>query len=67
MQEYFLQFDRIVWEYKSTGAGVDDLDIVCHLLLTLDSTYTKVMTAIEAMPEEELTLEFVKCRFILWL
>lgn len=64
LREHFLRFDRIVREYKSTGAGIDDLDIVCHLLLTLDSSYATVVTAIETMPEDALTLEFVKCRLL---
>lgn len=64
LSEHFLIFDKIVREYKSTGAQLDDLDVVCHLLLTLGPTFATVVTALETMPEEMLTLEFVKCRLL---
>lgn len=64
LQEHFLRFDRLVREYKSTGAVIEDIDVVCHLLITLGSEYATVVTAIETMPEEHLTLEFVKCRLL---
>lgn len=64
LSEHFLIFDKIVREYKSTGAQLDDLDVVCHLLLTLGSSFATVVTALETMPEDTLTLEFVKCRLL---
>lgn len=64
LSENFLIFDKIVREYKSTGAQLDDLDVVCHLLLTLGSSFATVVTALETMPEDTLTLEFVKCRLL---
>lgn len=64
LQEHFLVFDKIVREYKSTGAQIDDLDVVCHLLLTLGPAFATVVTALETMPEENLTIEFVKCRLL---
>lgn len=64
LQEHFLTFDRIVRDYKSTGAAIEDIDVVCHLLLTLGPEYSTVVTALETMPEENLTIEFVKCRLL---
>lgn len=64
LQDHFLQFDKLVREYRSTGADLDELDVVCHLLLTLGSSYSAVVTALETMPEENLSLEFVKCRLL---
>lgn len=64
LQEHFLIFDRVVREYKATGAMIDDIDVVCHLLLTLGPRFATVVTALETMPEENLTLEFVKCRLL---
>lgn len=64
LQGHFLTFDRLIREYKSTGAVIEDIDVVCHLLLTLGPEYDTVVTAIETMPEEHLTLEFVKCRLL---
>lgn len=38
--------------------------MICHLLLTLGPAYSTVVTALETMPEENLSLEFVKCRLL---
>lgn len=35
MASHFLKFDRLVRELKSTGANLDEANIVCHLLLTM--------------------------------
>lgn len=64
LQEHFLVFDRVVRDYKATGAMLEDIDIVCHLLLTLGSEYATVVTALETMPEENLSLDFVRCRLL---
>lgn len=64
LQEHFLVFDKIVREYKSTGAVLDEIDTVCHLMVTLGPKFATVVTALETMPEESLTLEFVKCRLL---
>lgn len=64
LQDHFLSFDRVVREYKGTGAAMEDIDIVCHLLLTLGPAYATVVTVLETMPENNLTLEFVKFRLL---
>lgn len=64
LQEHFLLFDRVMREYKATGAMIDNSDVICHLLLTLGPKFATVVTALETMPEENLTLEFVKCRLL---
>lgn len=64
LQQHFLKFDKLVREYRATGADLDELDVVCHLLLTLGPLYSTVVTAIETMPENHLSLEFVKCRLL---
>ena len=64
LQQHFLKFDRLVREYRATGAALEELDVVCHLLLTLGSLYSTVVTALETMPEENLSIEFVKCRLL---
>ena len=64
LQDHFLVFDRLIREYKSTGAKLEEIDTVCYLLLTLGSKFSTVVTAIETMPEENLTMDFVKCRLL---
>lgn len=64
LREHFLTFERLMREYKSTGVNLEDVDIVCYLLVTLGTKYSAVVTAIETMPTEKLTMEFVKCRLL---
>lgn len=61
---HFLKFDTKIRELKSTGAKMEELDIVAHLLLTLPETYDNLVTALESMSQENLTLKFVKTRLM---
>lgn len=63
LESHFLRFDQLVRELKSTGAKMDEEDIVCHLMLTMPSSYESVNTAMEAV-SEKLTLEFVKGKYL---
>lgn len=64
MAEHFLNFDKKIRDLRSSGANVDDVDIICHLLLTLPETYGNLVTAIETMHAKDLTLDFVKSRLL---
>lgn len=64
MNDHILEFDKTVRELKSIGAKMEDLDIVCNLLLTLPRSYDTIVTALETMKPEALTLEFVKSRLL---
>ncbi|KYN30129.1 Copia protein [Trachymyrmex cornetzi] len=64
MTSHFLKFDRLVRELKSTGANLEEADIVCHLLLTMPEEYNMVVTALETLSSEQLTLGFVKTRLL---
>lgn len=55
--DYFLRFDIMIRELKSK---MEELDIVVHLLLTLPKSYDNLVTALETIDQEKLTLEFVK-------
>ena len=43
---------------------MNDEDVICHLLLTLNSSYATLVTALETMPENSLTVDFVKSRLL---
>lgn len=64
MASHFLKFDKLVRELKSTGATLEETDIVCHLLLTMPEEYGMVVTALETMSSGQLTLSFVKTRLL---
>lgn len=58
---HFLKFDKLVRELKSSGTTLEEIDIVCHLLLTMPEEYNMVVTALES---GQLTLSFVKTRLL---
>lgn len=64
LSSHFLRFESLVRELKSTGANMEETDIVCHLLLTMPSEYDVVVTALETLNMESLTLRFVKNRLL---
>lgn len=61
---HFLKFDKLIRDLRSTGATVEEMDIVCHLLLTMPVEYNVVVTAIETLSMKDLTLSFVKNRLL---
>jgi len=64
LSSHFLKFESLIREFKSTGANMEETDIVCHLLLTMPSEYDVVVTALETLSKESLTLSFVKNRLL---
>jgi len=61
MALHFLKFNRQVQKLKSTDANLDKTDIVC-LAVTMPEEYNMVVTALETLSSEQLTLGFVKTR-----
>lgn len=64
LANHFLKFDKLIRELKSTGATLEESDVVCHLLLTMPTEYDTVVTALETVSTEVLTLGFVKTRLL---
>jgi len=64
LANHFLKFDKLIRQLKSTGATLEESDVVCHLLLTMPAEYNTVVTALETMSTELLTLNFVKTRLL---
>lgn len=49
LENYFLEFDKLVRDLKSAGAKMKKDDFVCQLLLTLPKSFNLVVTALETM------------------
>lgn len=64
MRKHFLDFDKNVRDLKSIGATMEEMDIICHLLLTLPKSFDTLVTAIETIDPANLSMEFVKSRIL---
>jgi len=64
LSSHLLKFDKLIRELRSTGAKLEETDIVCHLLLTMPAEYDTVVTAIETLSMKQLTVSFVKNRLL---
>lgn len=64
LANHFLKFDKKIRELRSTGANLEENDVVCHLLLTMPTEYDTVVTSIETLSMEDLSTGFVKNRLL---
>lgn len=64
LANHFLKFDKLIRELKQTGATLEETDVVCHLFLTMPPEMDTVVTALETLSKEDLTIAFVKNRLM---
>lgn len=64
MSDHFLVFDKTVRQLKSIGGKLEDLDIICYLLLSLPKSYDNLVTALETLDPDILSIDFVKGRLL---
>lgn len=64
MNKHLLEFDNIIRELKGIGAKMEDIDVICQLLLTMPNSYNSLVTSLETLHPETLNMEFVKSRLL---
>jgi hypothetical protein len=58
--QHFTAFENIITELTTTGVHLDEMHKTLRLLLTLARSNNDVITALEALSEENINLAFVK-------
>lgn len=62
--EHLLVFDKTVREIRSIGGKMEEIDVICHLLLSLPPSFDSLVTSLETLHPKLLTMEFVKSRLL---
>lgn len=60
LADFFLEFDSLLRQLKESGVSVPENESVSYLLLTLPSPFDPILTALETVEDEKLTLNYVK-------
>lgn len=64
LQQHFQIFESTAREVKQSGLKLDDVSIVCFLLLSMPESYEVVVTVLENLPQDDITLDNVKNRLL---
>lgn len=64
LEEFFKEFEGVVNDLKSVGVNIDNSDAVLQLLIAMPSSYANVVSAIETLSVEEMTMDRVKTRLL---
>ncbi|CAB3233177.1 unnamed protein product [Arctia plantaginis] len=63
VEEHFSKFDKLIEDIEINGTKMEEQDIVCQLLLSVEEAYQPVVTALE-MSNTKLTVEFIKGKLL---
>lgn len=64
LTKHFMIFDEMIVELQAAGETLKETSKIARLLLTLPTTYDPVVTAIQTIADDKLTLAFVKTRLL---
>lgn len=64
IKDHLLEFDKTVRELKAIGAKLEEMDSICQLLLTLPKSFDSLVTALETLYPETISMDFVKSRLL---
>lgn len=62
LEVFLTEFEDTIRQLKATGAEIEKKSVVCSLLLAMPKSFETVITILENMPPNELTLDVVKVR-----
>lgn len=62
LDEFLVKFDEIVGQLKNAGTDMKEQDVVCNLLMSLPKSYEIIVSVLENLSEDSLTLDFVKSK-----
>jgi hypothetical protein len=60
METHLCKFDDMVRQVESTGSKLKDDLLACLLLLSLPESYNTIVTVIETLSGEKITVDFVR-------
>lgn len=64
LASHIATFDNMVIEFETAGEKMNEMNQIARLLLSLPNLYDPVVTAIQTISDESLTLQFVKHRLL---
>lgn len=59
MEEFFLKFDTLARQLKDAGSKLEENELVSYLLLSLPTDFNGIVTALETVDDDKLTLTYV--------
>lgn len=64
MESHLMKFDELSCALKNAGVKLEDVDLVTHLLLTLPPSFDALISALDNLEIDQLTLDYVKSRLL---
>lgn len=62
LRNHLLQFEDLIRQLRVAGSKLEESDVCSALSLTLPESFDPIVTALENLPEDELTYELMKTR-----
>lgn len=64
MKDHLKTFDELIRQLQSAGAKLEEGDLVSQLFVTLPESFNPLVTALENLEEDKLTLDVVRERLL---
>lgn len=62
LEEFFIEFEKAVNEFKSVGGVIDEPEKLRYLLKALPSNYSYIGDFIDVIPEDQRTVDYMKSK-----